>query len=307
MKKVLVITVFAVLAAAGLMACKDKTPVVAKVGSAKITQETINQKLAAMPPAYQNFAATPLGKKQFVDSIVRETIMVESAKQAGIAKKPEYTDALKEFEESQKRQMEDYKNGLLIESYLREIQPTITASQSDVEAYYQKNKEFFDEPVEYTVKHILTSDKTEAEAALAELAKGAKFDDMAKKYSQDSGSSENGGLIGPFKKGDLVPEFEKVALGLKDNEMSGVVETQYGYHIILKVSQKTIPSIGFEQAVPVIKRIVEKEKFDKWFESKRQNLGVSVNYGALKDNAALAAPEDDGYVEVGETEAAKAE
>ena len=302
MKKVLFITVLAMI---GFAACKDKSPVVAKVGSAKITQETINQKLAIMPPAYQNFAATPLGKKQFVDSLVRETIMVEAAKQAGIAKKPEYIEALKEFEESQKRQLEDYKNGLLIESYLREIQPTIIASEADVAAYYQANKEFFDKPVEYTVKHILTSDKAEAEAALAEIVKGAKFDDVARKYSQDSGSSENGGLIGPFKKGDLVPEFEKVALDLKDNTMSGVVETQYGYHIILKVSQKVIPAVNFEQSASVIKRIVEKEKFDKWFESKRQSLGVSVNYDALKGSISQPVSDDDGYIEVEETAAAE--
>ncbi|MDR2192443.1 MAG: peptidylprolyl isomerase [Endomicrobium sp.] len=304
MKKMLFI---AALAAAGIMACKDKAPVVAKVGSAEITQETVNQKLAAMPPAYQNFAATPLGKKQFVDSIVRETIMVESAKQAGIAKKPEYSEALKEFEESQKRQLEDYKNGLLIESYLREIQPTITAADADIEAYYKDNKESFDNPVEYTARHILTSDKAAAEAALDELQKGAKFDEVVKKYSQDGGSAENGGLIGPFKRGELVPEFEKVALELKDNEMSGVVETQYGYHIILKVSQKAIPAVSFEQAAPLIKRIVEKEKFDKWFESKKQSLGVSVNYDALKDNVSQPAQEDEEYVEVEETETAAAQ
>jgi parvulin-like peptidyl-prolyl isomerase len=304
MKKMLFI---AALAAFGFAACKDKAAVVAKVGSSEITQETVNQKLAAMPPAYQSFAATPLGKKQFVDSIVRETIMVESAKQAGIAKKPEYGEALGEFEESQKRQLEDYKNGLLIESYLREIQPTITASDADIEVYYKKNKESFDRPVEYTVKHILVSDNAQAEAALAELAKGAKFDDVARKYSQDSGSSENGGLIGPFKKGDLVPEFEKVALELKNGELSGVVETQYGYHIILKVSQRTVAAISFEQAAPVIKRIVEKEKFDKWFESRRQSLGVTVNYEALKDGAVQPAPEEDGYVEVEETETVTAE
>jgi parvulin-like peptidyl-prolyl isomerase len=302
MKKMLFI---AALIAVGVTACKEKAPVIAKVGNSEITQETVNQKLAAMPPAYQNFAATPLGKKQFVDSIVRETIMVESAKQAGIAKKPEYSEALKEFEESQKKQLEDYKNGLLIESYLREIQQTITSTDPDIEEYYKENKESFDNPVEYTVKHILTSDRAEAEEAFEELQKDVNFDDIAKKYSQDSGSSESGGLIGPFRKGDLVPEFEKVALELKDNEMSGIVETQYGYHIIFKVSQKTIPAISFEQAAPVIKRIVEKEKFDKWFESRRQSLGVFVNYDVLKDNVSQAAPVeggDDGYVESEETE-----
>ncbi|MDR1940805.1 MAG: peptidylprolyl isomerase [Endomicrobium sp.] len=279
MKKVLFV---AVLALAGLAACKDNGAVVAKVGSASITEDTLNRKLALTPPAYQNYVATPLGKKQFIDAIVREAIMVESAKQAGIAKRAEYSEALREFEENQKRQLEDYKDGLLIEAYLKEIHTGITASESDIEAYYNVNKESFDNPVEYTVKHILVSDQKDAQDAYAELENGAKFDDVARKYSQDSASAENGGLIGPFKKGDLVPEFEKVALELKNNEMSGIVETQYGYHIIFKVSEKSIPAITFEQAAPLIKRTIEKEKFDKWFEDRKKSLGVTVNYDSLQ-------------------------
>jgi len=65
----------------------------------------------------------------------------------------------------------------------------------------------------------------------------------------------------------------------------------------LKISQKTIPAISFEQAVPVIKLIVEKEKFDKWFESRRQSLGVTVNYESLQDNDAQSLPEEDEYDE----------
>jgi hypothetical protein len=93
MRKVFYIAVLAAAAAAGLSACKDNTPVVAKVGGVSITEATVNQKLAVTPPAYQNYVATPLGRKQFIDAIVRETVMVEAAKRAGVAKRPEYVDA----------------------------------------------------------------------------------------------------------------------------------------------------------------------------------------------------------------------
>jgi parvulin-like peptidyl-prolyl isomerase len=275
MKKVLFLSV---LAAFALGACKDKGVVVAKVGGTQITDTMLAEKLQNTPPAYQNYVNTTLGRKQFVDAIVRENIMLEAAKQAGVSKRAEYTEALADFKREQERQFSEYQDGLLIETYLKEVHTGVVANDADIEQFYNQNKASFDNPIAYTVKHILLTDKGEAEAAYARLQSGAKFDDVAKEMSQDTGSAAAGGLIGPFKRGDLVPEFEKVALQLKNNEMSGIVETSYGYHIIFKVSEQKLPTMTFEQAKPEIKRIVEKERFDAWFEGTRQKLGVTVDY-----------------------------
>ncbi|MCL2143955.1 MAG: peptidylprolyl isomerase [Endomicrobia bacterium] len=275
MKKVLFLSALAVFA---LVACKEKGVVVAKVGGSQITDITLSEKLQNTPPAYQSYVNTSLGRKQFIEAVVRENIMLEAAKQAGVNKRADYTEALADFKRDQERQYNEYRDGLLIETYLKEVHTGISAGDSDVEEYYNANREMFDAPVAYTVRHILLTDKEEAEAVYARLQQGERFDDTAKEVSQDSGSAANGGLIGPFKRGDLVPEFEKAALALNDNELSEIVKTSYGFHIILKISEQALPAVTLEQAKPEIKRIVDRERFDKWFESTRQKLGVTVDY-----------------------------
>jgi parvulin-like peptidyl-prolyl isomerase len=104
------------------------------------------------------------------------------------------------------------------------------------------------------------------------------FERVVREYSQDPSSIQSDGLIGPFKKGELVPEFEKVTLELNIGQVSEIVETTYGYHIIYKVSQRTLPAMSFDEAVPEIRRILEREKFDRWFEDRKKELRVKVNY-----------------------------
>jgi parvulin-like peptidyl-prolyl isomerase len=299
MKKVLFFAVFA--AVFGLAACKeDKGAVIAKVGGTEITEKMLAEKVQNMLPEYQNFVNTPLGKKQFIDAIVRENIMIEAAKQAGVDKKPEYTQAIADFKREQERQSGEFRDGLLIETYIKEIHTGMIASEADMEQYYNDNKELFDAPVEYTVRHILLTNKVEAEIAFARLEKGEKFENVAKEISQDTGSAANGGLIGPVKRGDLVPEFEKAALALKNNEMSGIIETSYGYHIIFKVSEKKLPPVPFEQVKPEIKGTIEKERFEKWLEAARQRLGVTVDQSKAEaanfTPAAQIPPQNDAVV-----------
>ncbi len=80
--------------------------------------------------------------------------------------------------------------------------------------------------------HILVATEAEAQQVLAELKKGASFEELAKKYSKDTPSALQGGNLGEFQRGDFVEEFEKVAFGLKPGETSGIVKTALGYHII---------------------------------------------------------------------------
>ncbi|MDR2616717.1 MAG: peptidylprolyl isomerase [Endomicrobium sp.] len=261
-----------------LSSCKKDSPVVIQVGNEKITDAKLNERLAATPTEYQKYASTAIGKKQFIDAILKETVVVEAAKKAGVEKREEYKNALSAFESEQKKQLLDYKNGLLIESYIKEIHEAVEPSDEEIQKYYDNNKALFDEPIAYTVRHILVSDLQSAQNAFDRLNNGESFEKVAKEVSQDSGSASNGGLIGPFKKGDLVPEFEEAVVNLKTNEMSGIVETPYGYHIVFKVSEKKLPAISFDQAKEGIRKTLEKEKFDNWFNKQKENLNVKVNY-----------------------------
>jgi parvulin-like peptidyl-prolyl isomerase len=235
-----------------------------------------------MNTPYQEFANTALGKRQFVDWIVRETIIVESAKKDGVDKQKDYKQALSDFKEQQKRQYEEYRDNLLVELYFRDIQQEIIVQDADIESYYNIHKQEFDAPTAYTVRHILTMDNESADKAYEEIQKGTPFEKVVGEYSQDPASAHNGGLVGPFKKGELTPEFEKVAIELSIGQVSAIVETPYGYHIILKVSQRSLPAMSFEEASLEIRRTLEREKFEGWFEAKRQELKVKVNYNTAQ-------------------------
>lgn len=85
--------------------------------------------------------------------------------------------------------------------------------------------------------HILVSNSKDAENIMARLSKGENFEDLAKRFSKCPSKSK-GGNLGWFKKGDMVPEFEKACFEGKTGDIVGPVKTEFGYHIIKIVGQK---------------------------------------------------------------------
>lgn len=83
-------------------------------------------------------------------------------------------------------------------------------------------------------RHILVAHEYEAKDLLKKLAEGKKFEDLAKDFSL-CGSASEGGNLGEFKKGMMVPAFEKAVLSMKEGEVSDIVKTQFGYHIIKRL------------------------------------------------------------------------
>jgi parvulin-like peptidyl-prolyl isomerase len=275
-KLALTITAIAALGLS-LTACKKDEPFVIKVGNEKITENDLNNKLSAMSANFQKFAATTIGRKHFFDLVVQQSVVIEAAKKAGIEKQAEFKKALEDFKNEQQKQLTDYKDGLLMGIYLKEIREKIKASENEIQNYYNENKSTFEKPVAYTVKHILVSDKESAQNAYERLKNGTKFEQLAKEVSKDT-TAQNGGLLEHVKQGALVPELEAVALKLKNNEMSEIIETRYGFHIILKVSEQKLSPISFIEAKENIKRSLEKNKLDAWLNKEKENLGVEVNY-----------------------------
>ena len=276
-----------------LGACKQKGDVIAKVGGDTITTEDFSERMMAAPPAYQAYINTEPGKKQFIDLLVREKLVLESAKQAGIDKREEYKSSLEEFKEEQKRQLKDYESGLMMEMYIKEVQENmITASEDEINKYYEEHKEDFTSPVAVTAKHILVPTKEEAEIAYDRINKGEPFDKVAQEMSTDKVSAQRGGQIGPFRKGELVKEFEEVVFNLKTGEISEIVETPFGLHIITKVSEEKLQPIPEDVAKAEIKNIIEKTKFDKWFDDAKKKLNVSVDYSKLDNVSGLGFADD---------------
>ena len=171
----------------------------------------------------------------------------------------------------------------------------IQVSDAEAKAYFDKNQASL--PAKRHVAHILVAfpqgaddkakaaAKAKAEEVLAKVkAKPADFAGLAKQYSQDPGSAQNGGDLGFFAKdGTMVKPFEDAAFSLKQGEVSGLVETQFGYHIlkVLEVGQ------SFESQKAEIVHTLQQEKIKTAVDAKKKQLvDAAVKHGG--DIAAVA-------------------
>ncbi|MGB7569202.1 MAG: peptidylprolyl isomerase [Chitinivibrionales bacterium] len=164
------------------------------------------------------------------------------------------------------------KDGLTVDSLMKTLfKKSDTATALECKTYYDGNKSQFASEKRIKASQILLLVKKEmsadqkkdvadkAKKILAELRAGKDFGACAKKYSQDPNAS-TGGDIGWFKKGDIKPEFEKVAMTLKSNEISDVFETDVGFHIIKKTGEENLPPKSFDEVRPQIKNMIELKK-----------------------------------------------
>lgn len=139
-----------------------------------------------------------------------------------------------------------------------QLRQNVQISEDQLKAQYQANIQQYQVPNRVHAEHILftTVGKPDAEAeevkkkaedVLQQLKNGAKFEDLAKKYSEDPGTRDKGGDLGWIVQRQTVPEFEKTAFSLPKGQLSGLVKTQYGYHIIKVLDKETAHTKPFEE------------------------------------------------------------
>jgi parvulin-like peptidyl-prolyl isomerase len=245
MKQTVIRGLFFILVGFGAGACQKHAegPSVATVGSHNITEEELRTRLSDAPAAYRQYAASPEGRRQFLNLIIREKVLLAEAHKLGIPKEQAYKQAVAKYKEDAAERLQDYQNTLQVESALRRLRSTeLAASDTDVERYYNDNSAEYQKPVEITASHILLSNEQDALVAMARLKAKEPFERVAKQMSKDPGTAVRGGKLAPFRRGMLVPEFEEAVFALKVGATSGIVKSQFGFHIIKKLSEKALPA-----------------------------------------------------------------
>lgn len=119
-----------------------------------------------------------------------------------------------------------------VELSLAEIAKKIEASEDELFNFYEEESERFTTEEERKAQHILIEDEAEAQKVVDLLAKGIEFNKLAQEYSVDTGSKDNGGDLGFFTRGVMVPEFEQKVFAMSAGQTSGLVKSEFGYHII---------------------------------------------------------------------------
>ena len=280
MKSLFSFSLFTVFASLFFAGCQthSKSPEVAHVGSVSISLDDVQRRLHETPAAYQQYVSTTEGRKQYLQLILREKTVLVKAQGEGIQHDAAYKKEIEKFKDRQAAQLADYKDTLLVESYLRKLRgKELAATDADVQAYFGQHQDIYLHPQEVMAEHILVNTHDEAEQVLARLKKGESFEMLARQVSRDPASAAQGGRLAPFRHGTLVPEFEEAAFALKKGELSNIVQTQFGFHIIKKIGQVNLPPESYADAKEAIRNQLERAKFDAWVTKQEAELGAKTN------------------------------
>ncbi|MFB3166453.1 peptidylprolyl isomerase [Neobacillus sp. 179-C4.2 HS] len=170
---------------------------------------------------------------------------------------------------------DDLKNYLTIRKLL---EPQIKITDEELQTYFDENKDSFGEAEQVKASHILVADEATAKEIKQKLADGADFAELAKEYSTDEGTKENGGELGFFAKGTMVTEFDDVAFTLPVNEISDPVKTDYGYHIIKVEEKKEAKEANFDDSKKEITETLIQQKmeteYSTWLEEKKKDYDI---------------------------------
>lgn len=190
------------------------------------------------------------------------------------------------------------KNQILPQVELRAIfEKKLAPKEEDLKAYFDQNKETYNTQEQVRASHILLATKEEAEAVLKQLKGGADFATVAKEKSTDTGSAASGGDLGFFGKGVMNEQFETAAFKLKKDEMSGVVESPNGFHIILVTDHKDAVEATYDSVKDKVKAAYLDEKINEgaseWIETAKKDAGYE-NLLLKEDEPAASAEESPG-------------
>jgi len=210
--------------------------VVATYRGHTLTSGRIAQEFERLPAPSRSYLAAPERKRQFIENLVVNDLLYAEGTQAGYDKDPEIT-----------RQVDDLRRRLVVQRVMRKYQAPSAVTDEQVKAQYDQNPALYSTS-QVHASHILVKDEDSARQLLAEVkAHPEKFADLAREKSTDTVSAKKGGDLGTFSPGRMLPEFDKVAFALQPGEISDVVKTQYGYHIIMVTDRKDGEPRPFDQ------------------------------------------------------------
>ncbi len=181
----------------------------------------------------------------------------------------------KMFPTAEELEMALMSQGMTMESLLNEIRsgiqpdvkmkkllaPQIDVSDENISTYYEENKDRILAALEIRASHILVASEELANSLLQQIRDGADFAQLATEHSIDPGSGAKGGDLGFFRRGAMVPEFEQAAYSLEVDEVSGVVASDFGYHIIKVTDKET--ELTLEDNKEEIKDMLFRQQFNE--------------------------------------------
>ena len=285
--------------------------VVAQVNGEKITRDDLlnqaKQMQAQMAQASRGQQVPQLDDafyRQILDGLVAQTLLLQDARSQGVQVSDEelkpqmaalrgrfpdetaYKKALEQEGLSEKELQEKLRQEAVIQKYIgTKVLNDVAVTDQAAREFYDKNQEQMQRPERAHLRHILIgvepkaaeADKQKARAKAEDLLKrvraGEDFAKLAAENSDDPGSKARGGDLSWISRGQTVPPFEKAAFALaRPNDLSGVVESQFGFHIIQLVEREAASAVPFEEARPRISQMLQQRQAGERLQARVEDL-----------------------------------
>lgn len=247
--------------------------VIATYGGKRFTTEDFRREVERLPPRSRAQLTTPERRRQFVDNYILNELLAEQGRTKGYDRDPDIV-----------RQIDDLRQRLIVQRVMRDYQEAPVLTDEDIRAYYDQNQRLFS-GAQIHAAHILVKDESLAKRLRAELdATPERFEELAKANSVDTATAARGGDLGFFGQGRMVAEFERVAFTLEHpGDLSQVVQTPFGYHLIKLIERKDGPARPFEEVKERIRAALTNQR--------RQEL-VTQRFDKVKADAGIRVDED---------------
>jgi peptidyl-prolyl cis-trans isomerase C len=244
-------------------AIADEKQVVAQIGEKQVTMADFDRWMTFNSESTQKEVMGDSKKKEtMLTQIITAMVISDIARQEGFNNR-------EDIQEKMQLMLNHY---LALEYLDKVISKQARVSEEDIQKYYEENKERFSLKESVRARHILiktnkTMTEQDREAAkkkleniLDQIKKGSDFAELASQYSEDTATNIKGGDLGFFNRGRMVPQFEHAAFSLNPGEVSGIIETAYGYHIIKVEERRPETTKPLSEVKNMIVKTLELEK-----------------------------------------------
>jgi peptidyl-prolyl cis-trans isomerase C len=212
---------------------------------------------------------TPEIEARVRDEVVLREIFAQEAEKRGIPATADY-----------RTQLELARQTILIRGLFEDFRKKNPVTDAAAKAEYDKFKAQAS-GTEYRARHILVDKEDEAKALLAQLKKGAKFEELAEKHSKDTGSAKNGGDLDFAKPDSYVPEFGQAMAALKKGETTAEpIKSQFGYHIIRLEDTREAQFPAYEDVKPQVVQRLEQQKLQDYQETLRKQARTDFKFSS---------------------------
>jgi hypothetical protein len=261
-----------------LLVASSSVPVVAQtvadVGPARVTQDDLIASLMDLRHTGDLTLAlktmTAAGREQVLDDLVARRLFALAGRRDGLDRDPAVKAAIDRAVDA-----------ILADAYAERAFAKEPITDQTLRAYYDSHKTELITPATVKARHIVVKTRPEAQRLLAELREGADFVTLAAERSTDSATRANGGELGWVPRGVMTPAFESVVFDLKPGQLSDVVETSFGFHVVRvdDVQQPVIPA--FEIVKDQLRQRLAAERRKALIDRLKANYPVAVHRDVL--------------------------